>query len=114
MPQTETGAAIARGRNACGSECAAVNSTIWNRVSEFFRRCLAAMPSRAEKRLKLCETLSLGERRFVAVVRYREQQFLVGGTGQTIALLAHLPPAERDERGSDDGNSKIEWAGSAQ
>jgi len=72
---------------------------IWGRLADFCRRCLAAFPARREKRLKLCETLSLGERRFVAVVRYREQQFLVGGTGQTIALLAHLPPAERDEGG---------------
>ena len=70
---------------------------IWNSVADFFRRCLTAFPARREKRLKLCETLSLGERRFVAVVRYREQQFLVGGTGQTIALLANLPPAERDD-----------------
>jgi Flagellar biosynthesis protein, FliO len=106
--RTEMGEAIARSRNASGSESGAVSQTIWNRVGGFLRGCLAAMPRRAEKRLKLCETLSLGERRFVAVVRYREQQFLVGGTGQSIALLAHLPPAERDERENSDGNSRIE------
>jgi flagellar biogenesis protein FliO len=43
------------------------------------------------KKLSLCETLSLGEKRFVAVVRFEKRQFLVGGTGQSIALLAELP-----------------------
>lgn len=43
------------------------------------------------------------------MVRYREQQFLVGGTGQTIALLAHLPPAERDD-GETRGGSRLELA----
>ncbi len=85
------------------------SGAIWSRVIEICRRCMATFPARREKRLKLCETLSLGERRFVAVVRYREQQFLVGGTGQTIALLAHLPPAERDE-GETRGGSRLELA----
>ena len=88
---------------------AARSRAIWSRLTDFCRRCLAAFPARREKRLKLCETLSLGERRFVAVVRYREQQFLVGGTGQTIALLAHLPPAERDD-GETRGGSRLELA----
>lgn len=44
------------------------------------------------KRLSLCETLSLGEKRFVAVVRFEDRQFLLGGTGHSIALLAQLPP----------------------
>jgi len=41
--------------------------------------------------MRLCETLSLGERRFLAVVVVEEQRYLVGGAGNSIALLAQLP-----------------------
>ena len=55
------------------------------------------------KKLSLCETLSLGEKRFVAVVRFEKQQFLVGGTGQSIALLAELPSdSTQHDSGGDD------------
>jgi flagellar biogenesis protein FliO len=40
--------------------------------------------------LRLTETLSLGEKRFLAVVQFQQQEFLVGGTGNSIALLARL------------------------
>jgi flagellar biogenesis protein FliO len=50
---------------------------------------------RRPRRLQLCETLSLGSRGYLAVVRYREQQFLVGGTNTSISLLAPLLTPER-------------------
>lgn len=46
--------------------------------------------SRPERQLRLCETLTLGERRFVAVVQFRQEQFLIGGTANSVALLAQL------------------------
>jgi flagellar biogenesis protein FliO len=47
--------------------------------------------SRQHKRkLRLRETLPLGEKRFLAVVQFEQEQFLVGGTGQSISLLARL------------------------
>jgi flagellar biogenesis protein FliO len=45
---------------------------------------------RPARRLRLSETLSLGEKRFLAVVQFQHQEFLVGGTGNSIALLARL------------------------
>ena len=45
---------------------------------------------RSMRRLRLSETLSLGEKRFLAVVQFQQQEFLVGGTGNSIALLARL------------------------
>ena len=45
---------------------------------------------RSARRLRLSETLSLGEKRFLAVVQFQQQEFLVGGTGSSIALLAKL------------------------
>jgi flagellar biogenesis protein FliO len=55
---------------------------------------------RSERRLRLSETLSLGEKRFLAVVQFQHQEFLVGGTGSSIALLAKLdaPQVTPDSR----------------
>ncbi len=46
---------------------------------------------RAPKRLRLCESLPLGERRFVAVVEFEATRFLVGGTASSLVLLSRLP-----------------------
>jgi flagellar biogenesis protein FliO len=45
---------------------------------------------RASRQLRLCESLSLGEKRLVAVVQYENQKFLVGGGPQSVNLLARL------------------------
>lgn len=43
------------------------------------------------KNIHLCESLSLGDKRFLAVVQVEQQKFLVGGAGNSVALLAKLP-----------------------
>ncbi|HUX65957.1 MAG TPA: flagellar biosynthetic protein FliO [Terriglobales bacterium] len=45
---------------------------------------------RRERRLRLVETLPLGERRFVAVVSIDGHEFLVGATPQSLSLLGEL------------------------
>lgn len=50
---------------------------------------LASVPRR-ERRLRVCEMLSLGEKRFVAVIEYGQQKFLLAGTPQNISLLQRL------------------------
>jgi flagellar biogenesis protein FliO len=58
------------------------------------------------RRLRVCETLSLGERRFVAIIEFDRQEFLVGGSGNSLELLARLeegkviaePSTPRDRR----------------
>jgi flagellar biogenesis protein FliO len=58
---------------------------------------------RRPRRLHLCETLSLGEKRLLAVVEYEDQRFLLGATAENISLLQALgtngpkpaPPEER-------------------
>jgi len=49
-----------------------------------------AVTARKVRRLRVCETLSLGERRFLAVIEFDRQEFLVGGTGNSLVLLARL------------------------
>ncbi|MGH9756404.1 MAG: flagellar biosynthetic protein FliO [Candidatus Acidiferrales bacterium] len=61
----------------------------WRKLAGFSR---GTFLRREPRRLRLCETLSLGNRGYLAVVRFQEQQFLVGGTNASMALLAELSP----------------------
>jgi len=66
---------------------------------------------RRERHLRLCETLSLGERRFLAVVQYHEHRFLVAGTSHSIALLRQLDPVSAGDQFSllsDEGNDRCQ------
>jgi flagellar biogenesis protein FliO len=45
---------------------------------------------RRPRRLHLCETLSLGEKRLLAVVEYEDQRFLLAATAEHISLLQAL------------------------
>jgi len=58
--------------------------TAWTHVHNIGRR--------SERRLRLAETLPLGERRFVAVIEFEETRFLLGGTANSMVLLARLDP----------------------
>jgi len=49
-----------------------------------------AVKTRKTRRLRVCETLSLGDKRFLAVIEFDRQEFLVGGTGNSLELLARL------------------------
>jgi flagellar biogenesis protein FliO len=51
--------------------------------------------SSPSRQLRLRETLALGERRFIAVVEFERQKFLIAGTGNSVAMLTALPIGER-------------------
>jgi len=55
---------------------------VWQRV----RR----VGSRPIRRLRLCESLALGDRRFVAVVEFERARFLIGATPSSMVLLTRL------------------------
>jgi flagellar biogenesis protein FliO len=65
----------------------------WQQIVRRFRR--------PPRRLRLCETLPLGDRRFVAVVEFEQARFLVGGTSAALVLLARLAPSEATEQASE-------------
>jgi transcriptional regulator of heat shock response len=52
------------------------------------RRYVRVQPKK--KNLLVCETVSLGEKRFVAVVQFENERFLVGGSNASISLLSRL------------------------
>jgi flagellar biogenesis protein FliO len=44
----------------------------------------------ARKTLRVCESVSMGERRFVAVIQVDNQRFLIGGGTGSVSLLSRL------------------------
>jgi flagellar biogenesis protein FliO len=56
----------------------------WNWAQQKFKS------HQVRKRLRVCETVSLGEKRFVAVIQVDGEQFLVGGSSSSVSTLAHL------------------------
>jgi flagellar biogenesis protein FliO len=62
-----------------------------SKFASFLNRIASlASAHRRERRLRLCEMLPLGEKRFVAVVEYGQEKFLLAGTPQNISLLKRL------------------------
>jgi hypothetical protein len=59
-----------------------------SKLASFLNRIASlASARRRERRLRLCEMLSLGEKRFIAIVEYGQEKFLLAGTPQNISLL---------------------------
>jgi flagellar biogenesis protein FliO len=63
--------------------------TAWRHLCEF---CRSQKKVRA---LEVQETAGLGDRRFVAVLRFEHQRFLIGGSAGSVTLLAELPEDDR-------------------
>jgi len=53
---------------------------------------LGKVACRRERRLRVCETVSLGERRLVALIQFDNRPLLVGVTGNSITLLTQPAP----------------------
>lgn len=82
-----------------------LRAELWERVLRLSRR--------TPKSLRLCESLPLGERRFVAVVEFERARFLVGGTPSSVVLLSRLEDLQEedsqkqmDEAGEDRAGSQ--------
>ena len=62
--------------------------SVLSRTLNWFRtRQLARDP----RKLKLLESVSLGDKRFAAVLEYEGHRFLIGGAPQSVQLLTPLP-----------------------
>jgi len=65
-----------------------------NKLVTFLKARLGILGARytrhqAKRRLRLRDTLSLGDKRFLAVVEYRQQEILIAGTPGSITVLAN-------------------------
>jgi flagellar biogenesis protein FliO len=70
-----------------------LGASLWARISTSFLKIRV----NRRRTLRLSETLSLGEKRIVAVVEFDNQRFLIGATQQNITLLQSLGPATAEE-----------------
>ncbi len=59
---------------------------VWNSLARVRVR-------RKSRELRLCESLSLGEKRVVAVIQYEGQRFLISAGAQSVNLLCRLDAA---------------------
>jgi hypothetical protein len=57
----------------------------------------------AGKRLRLSEVVSLGDKRFVALVKVEDREFLVGGAASGLSLLAQLDKTSEPAHGRKRG-----------
>ncbi len=69
------------------SRCAAMSARAW---SSILARIEARREAQRSRHLRLVETVSLGEKRFVAIVAVRGGEFLIGGGPGSVSLLARL------------------------
>jgi flagellar biogenesis protein FliO len=62
----------------------------WRRVRHWVTVAGRPWGARRERQLRLCENLALGERRFLSVVECGHQRFLLGGSANSLVVLAEL------------------------
>ena len=56
-------------------------------LADLFHGKLRLVP---EKKLRVVETVSLGERRFVTIIQVEGRKFLIGGSSSNVSMLASL------------------------
>src|SRR3954469_19081990 len=62
---------------------------------DLLTRCFAAVQKvftvkRSQKQVRICESVSLGDKRFVAVIQVDQERFLIGGPANSVAMLTRL------------------------
>jgi flagellar biogenesis protein FliO len=70
----------------------AIATSLWKKLQDGFSKRLTRPRS-----LVLRESLSLGERRFAAVIECDGQRFLIGGGKESVQLIARLHKTEETE-----------------
>jgi hypothetical protein len=69
-----------------------------NRAFSWLRKRCAQRPT---KQLRVTETISLGDKRFVAVVQFDDRKFLIGGGSTGVALLTSLDMSAEQETATE-------------
>jgi len=71
---------------------AVAHSTLFETFAGIARQTKQLWRSRRQRKaLVVRETAPLGERRFVAIVQFERQRYLIGGGPASVTLLAQLP-----------------------
>jgi flagellar biogenesis protein FliO len=84
----------------------------WLRVRAGWERILR-LKRPSHRRLRLTETLPLGERRFVAVLEFERERFLLGGTASSLVLLTRLKGNNEENNPEQSSWERFSWGGNA-
>jgi flagellar biogenesis protein FliO len=64
---------------------------LWPSLSALMTKLSGRIGSiRPKRRLRVCESVSLGDKRFVAIVQFERKRFLVGCAQNSVSLLTVL------------------------
>jgi hypothetical protein len=83
------------------------NPSLWQLAHAWWKR-FRQLSRRRPRCLRLCESLPLGEHRFVAVVEFERWRFLVGGTAASLVLLARLETVQASGEEKNDEKKRDE------
>jgi len=87
---------LAENRSRLGAFC----SESWKLIRQLLPEVRVR---KAPRRLRVCESVSLGEKRMVAIIQCEGQKLLIGGGASSVSLLARLG------EGPDFGQMLTEW-----
>src|SRR5258705_13823608 len=76
----------------------------WSAIQWVLRRVRV---QQARKSLRVCENVSLGDKRFVAVIQVDEERFLIGGSSSSMSLLSRLQESKAFATDLDPETKKI-------
>lgn len=88
VPAEYQEAATIGNRSQAADACLRLWANAWNWVQRHWKS------THSKRRLKVRETISLGEKRLVALIEVDGEQFLVGGGPSSLSVLAHLEHQE--------------------
>jgi hypothetical protein len=78
-------------------------TTLWRTLPRKLWRSLLMRARGQRKTLLVRETAALGDRRFVSVIQFERQRFLIASSPSSVTLLARLPEALGAELERGDG-----------
>jgi flagellar biogenesis protein FliO len=111
MNAAETDASLKGARMSAPTEAPRMfaSSSLLARLANSFIALLASIKfQRRERMMRLCETLPLGEKRFLAIVQIEQQRFLIAVTNQSVSLLRCLDSAQHQQNGRQEFSRESE------
>jgi hypothetical protein len=92
-PRSTISAELALVRGSENAQLSLANGWKWLR-----RHSKGLLARQASRRLRMVETLSLSEKRFVSIVEVDGEQFLLGGSASSVVLLAKLEGGAKEQK----------------
>jgi flagellar biogenesis protein FliO len=73
-----------------GSEISVTSNRVWDAIVRSFKQMKRITAQKKKRKLRVIEVVPFGEKRFVAVVQFGREKFLIGGAATSVSLLTKL------------------------